>query len=142
MSLCLLPLEWAGVHGRQIPTSIIVFAVPTGGFHGCVTSGSSPAQLADTVPPIQVQGTSAIAIAQARTALCKTKQRVKGWVEVILIHAITTATVTHALCAHAVPAVYKMLSHLSVSAAGEAGTATTLPFTEKRAETRRRKDSY
>lgn len=57
------------VHAVHQAISIIVFAVPTGGFHGCVTSGSSPAQLADTVPPIQVQGTSAIAIAQARTAL-------------------------------------------------------------------------
>lgn len=101
---CPLPLEWAGVHGRQIPTSIVVFAVPTGGFHGRVTSSSSPAQLADTVPPIQVQGTSTIPVAQARTALCKTKQGVKGWVEVIIIHAITMATVTPALCTHAVPA--------------------------------------
>lgn len=134
MSLFLLPLERAGVDGRQIPTSIVVFAVPTGGFHGRVTSGSSPAQLAHTVPPIQVQGTSAISIAQARTALCKTKQGVKGWGPM--------ATVTPALCTHAVPAAYTMLSHLSVSAAGEAGTTTTLYITEKTAETWRSKDSY
>lgn len=134
MSFCPLPLERAGVHGCQIPTSIVVFAVPTGGFHGRVTSGSSPAQLAHTVPPIQVQGTPAISVAQARTALCKTKQGVKGWGPM--------ATVTPALCTHAVPAVYMMLSHLSVSAAGEAGTTMTLHFTEKAVETRRSKDSY
>lgn len=57
----------------QSLTSIVVFAVTTGGFHGCVTARSSPAQLADAVPAIQVQGTSSIAIAQARAALCKAK---------------------------------------------------------------------
>lgn len=61
------------VHGCHSLTSIIVFAVTTGGLHGCVTASSSPAQLADTVPPIQVQGASAIAIAQPRATLCKAK---------------------------------------------------------------------
>lgn len=60
-------------HGCLSLTSIIVFAVTTGGLHGCVAASSSPAQLADTVPPIQVQGTSAIAIAQPRATLCKAK---------------------------------------------------------------------
>lgn len=67
------PLEPHGVPRCRIPTSIVVFAITTGGFHGCVTAGSPPAQLADAVPPIQVQGTSAITIAQPRAALCKAK---------------------------------------------------------------------
>lgn len=46
------PPELCGVHGCQSPTSIVVFAVTTGGFHGRVTASSSPAQLADAVPPI------------------------------------------------------------------------------------------
>lgn len=66
-------LEMHSTHGCQSPTSIVVFAVTTGSFHGRVAASSSPAQLADAVPPIQVQGTSAIAIAQAGTTLCKAK---------------------------------------------------------------------
>ena len=66
-------LEMHSTHGCQSPTSIVVFAVATGGFHGRVTASSSPAQLADAVPPIQVQGASAVAIAQARATLCKAK---------------------------------------------------------------------
>lgn len=60
-------------YAQTLLTSIIIFAVTTGGFHGSVTASSSPAQLTDTVPPIEVQGTSAIPIAQPRATLCKTK---------------------------------------------------------------------
>ena len=67
------PLELHGAPGCRSLTSIVVFAVTTGGFHGCVTARSSPAQLADTVPPVEVQGTSAVAIAQPRATLCKAK---------------------------------------------------------------------
>lgn len=67
------PRELHGAHGCHSPTSIIVFAVTTGSFHRCVTASSSPAQLTDAVPPIQVQGASAVAIAQPRAALCKAK---------------------------------------------------------------------
>lgn len=67
------PPELHGAHGCHSPTSIIVFAVTTGSFHRCVTASSSPAQLTDAVPPIQVQGASAVAVAQPRAALCKAK---------------------------------------------------------------------
>lgn len=71
-------LETHGALGCQSPTSIVVFAVAAGGFHGRVTASSSPAQLADAMPPVQVQGTSAVAVAQARATLCKAKQPESG----------------------------------------------------------------
>lgn len=71
-------LETHGARGCQGPTSIVVLAVATGGLHGRVTASSSPAQLADAMPPVQVQGTSAVAIAQARATLCKAKQPESG----------------------------------------------------------------
>lgn len=128
---CLLSLELPRVHRCQSPTSVVVFAVSTGCFHGGVAASSSPAQLADTVPPIQVQGTSAIPIAQARTALCKTKQRVKD----------RCPTVTATLCSHSGSAVCMMLSNLSVSTAWGAGTVKNLHFTEKATETQRSKET-
>lgn len=67
------PPQLHGAHGCHSLTSIVVFAVTTGRLHGCVTASSSPAQLADAVPPIQVQGAPAVAIAQPRAALCKAK---------------------------------------------------------------------
>lgn len=135
-SLRSLALELPRLHRCQSPTSIVVFAVSTGRFHGCVAASSSPAQLADTVPPVQVQGTSAIPIAQARTAFCKTKQRVKD----------QCPTVTATFCTHAgpaEPAVCVMLSKLSVSTALEAGTMKNLGITlEKAIETQRNKETY
>lgn len=86
-------LERHGAYGCQGPTSIVVFAVATGGFHGRVTASSSPAQLADAMPPVQVQGTSAVAIAQARATLCKAKQPESGsdqpQAQTVLTHAHT-----------------------------------------------------
>ena len=86
-------LETHGALGCQSPTSIVVFAVATGSFHGRVTASSSPAQLADAMPPVQVQGTSAVAIAQARATLCKAKQPESGsdqpWAQTVLTHTHT-----------------------------------------------------
>lgn len=96
-------LEMRRIPGCQSPTSIVVFAVTTGGFHGCVTASSSPAQLADAVPPIQVQGTSAVAVAQARATLCKAKHT--EWRSVRSQRTVTTHA--HTL------STYKMLPHPS-----------------------------
>lgn len=96
------PPELRGAHGHLSPTSIVVFAVTTGSFHRCVTASSSPAQLTDAVPPIQVQGAPAIAVAQPRAALCKAEHT-----ESRSDHPWATAS--HTLTPH-LPA-YKMFSH-------------------------------
>lgn len=56
---------------RSCPTSVVVFPVAARRLHGSVAARSPPAQLADAVPAVHVQGASAVAVTQARASLCK-----------------------------------------------------------------------
>lgn len=80
------------MHECWSSTSIVVFAVATGCLHGCVAASSSPSQLADAVPPIQVQGTPAIPIAQTRATFCKAKYSVKIWPFIVTMHTHTNTS--------------------------------------------------
>lgn len=51
-------------------TSVVVLDITAGRFHGGVTAGAPPAQLAHTVPAIVTQSAPTISIAQAGAALC------------------------------------------------------------------------
>lgn len=51
-------------------TSVIVFGVTAGRFHGGVTACSSPAQLAHAIPAVITQRAPAVAVTQTRATLC------------------------------------------------------------------------
>lgn len=59
-------------------TSIVVFDITAGSFHGGVTACAPPAQLAHTVPAIVTQSAPTIAITQTRAALCEKLEEKKS----------------------------------------------------------------
>lgn len=68
----------ARVGPQPAPTSLVVFAVRAQGLHGHVAARASPAGLADAMPAVLVQGTSAVAVTQPGAALCGEDQEGQG----------------------------------------------------------------
>lgn len=54
---------------NRVPTFIIVHVITTRHFHDNVASHSTPAHLADAVPPVLVKGAPSISITQTRAAI-------------------------------------------------------------------------
>ena len=67
-------LEGLGIRRRSL-TSLIILVIRTGGFHGNVASGPSPAGLADTLPAVLTQCASPVAVAQIGAAIWLEKRR-------------------------------------------------------------------
>lgn len=67
-------LEKMGIR-RRLLTSLIILVISTGGFHGNVASGPSPAGLADTLPAVLTQCASPVTVAQIRAAIWLEKWR-------------------------------------------------------------------
>lgn len=67
-------LEGLGMR-RRLLTSLIILVISTGGFHGNVASGPSPAGLADTLPAVLTQCASPVAVAQIGAAIWLEKWR-------------------------------------------------------------------
>lgn len=67
-------LEGLGIRRRSL-TCLIILVVRTGGFHGNVASGPSPAGLADTLPAALTQCASPVAVTQIGAAIWLEKRR-------------------------------------------------------------------